>query len=198
MNNIFLMINAIYKKLFLYKYNYLMELQERLESFAELGYFMQNKFLLVNESKIQDITLVNPWFTRKNIEFAIEAWAFQLDRNMLLSWLTPYKLEESDNNKKILIILAGNIPLVGFHDFLSVLMSGHHVAIKMATKDDILFPLIINKLLEISPNFKKRIDFISDVRYKQFDAVIATGNDHSARYFEYYFKNFRFAPWSLL
>ena len=107
---------------------------------------------------------------------------------MFSAWLSPYKLKEVASPKKILIIMAGNIPLVGFHDFLTVLISGHKVVIKMSSTDNVLLRLLIDKLISIAPEFKERISFIEEVKNRKFDAVIATGSDNSAEYFEYYFK----------
>ena len=84
--------------------------------------------------------------------------------------------------------MAGNIPLVGFHDFLTVLISGHKVVIKMSSIDNVLLKVLIEKLLSIAPEFNDSIAFINDVKNRNFDAVIATGSDNSAQYFEYYFK----------
>ena len=81
-----------------------------------------------------------------------------------------------------------NIPLVGFHDFLTVLISGHKVVIKMSSTDNVLLRLLIDKLISIAPEFKELISFIEEVKNRKFDAVIATGSDNSAKYFEYYFK----------
>ena len=83
--------------------------------------------------------------------------------------------------------MAGNIPLVGFHDFFSVLISGHNVVVKQATNDKQLLPLIAKYLEIVEPGFKSKITFV-DGQLKDFDAVIATGSDNTARYFEYYFR----------
>ena len=95
-------------------------------------------------------------------------------------------LQEKRNAKRIGVITAGNIPLVGFHDFLSVLISGNIFVGKLSSKDDKLLPNVIDLLIEIEPKFKNYI-FISENKLENFDAVIATGSNNSARYFEYYF-----------
>ena len=123
-----------------------------------------------------------------NIDKALNAWHEQLKVDMFSAWLSPYKLKEVASPKKVLIIMAGNIPLVGFHDFLTVLISGHKVVIKMSSTDNVLLRLLIDKLISIAPEFKERISFIEEVKNRKFDAVIATGSDNSAEYFEYYFK----------
>jgi len=132
--------------------------------------------------------VLNPLFTKENIDKALNAWNEQLRVDMFSAWLSPYKLKEVASPKKILIIMAGNIPLVGFHDFLTVLISGHKVVIKMSSTDNVLLRLLIDKLISIAPEFKERISFIEEVKSRKFDAVIATGSDNSAEYFEYYFK----------
>jgi hypothetical protein len=132
--------------------------------------------------------VLNPWFTKENIDKALNAWHEQLKVDMFSAWLSPYKLKEVASPKKVLIIMAGNIPLVGFHDFLTVLISGHKVVIKMSSTDNVLLRLLIDKLISIAPEFKERISFIEEVKNRKFDAVIATGSDNSAQYFEYYFK----------
>ena len=84
--------------------------------------------------------------------------------------------------------MAGNIPLVGFHDFISVLILGHKVVVKMSSSDNVLLKVIIEKLITIAPEFRDNISFIDDVKNRKFDGVIATGSDNSAQYFAYYFK----------
>ena len=123
-----------------------------------------------------------------NIDKALNAWHEQLKVDMFSAWLSPYKLKEVAIPKKVLIIMAGNIPLVGFHDFLTVLISGHKVVIKMSSTDNVILRLLIDKLITIAPEFNERISFIEEVKNRKFDAVIATGSDNSAEYFEYYFK----------
>ena len=85
--------------------------------------------------------------------------------------------------------MAGNIPLVGFHDLLSVLITGHRAVIKLSSNDKVLMRVIIERLLKIDPYFKSQIEFVENIKEKRFDAVITTGNDNSSKYFEYYFKD---------
>src|SRR5690606_22901272 len=89
--------------------------------------------------------------------------------------------------KTVGLILAGNIPLVGFHDFLSVLISGHKALVKTSSNDQQLLPFLAKYLIEVQPSLEKRIEFVE--KLENFDAVIATGSNNTARYFEYYFKN---------
>jgi hypothetical protein len=106
-----------------------------------------------------------------------------LSHDNLTQWTSSYK--SIINPRKIAVIMAGNIPLVGFHDFLSVLISGHHILIKCSSKDSILIRFIANKLIEIEPRFQSAIEYGEIL--KDFDAIIATGSDNTSRYFEFYF-----------
>ena len=165
-----------------------MNLKERIQAFSKLGAYFSNQIEEDFAQKIKQAEIKNPWFTKENIENTLNAWQEQLKADMLTSWLSPYKLKEVASQKKVLIIMAGNIPLVGFHDFLTVLISGHKVVVKMSSTDNVLLKVIIEKLISMTPEFKDSIDFIDDVKNRKFDAVIATGSDNSAQYFEYYFK----------
>ena len=173
----------------MHKDNYLMNLQARIQAFTKLGEYLKNDFTSEKEEQIYSAKVKNAWFTEKSIKDAINAWVEQLNYEMLTAWINPYKLKEVEIPKRVLIIMAGNIPLVGFHDFLAVLISGHKVVIKLSSNDNVLIPLIIEKLIEIAPEFSSRIEFIKDIKDKTFEAVIATGSDSSSKYFEYYFKD---------
>jgi hypothetical protein len=105
----------------------------------------------------------------------------------LNKWLTPYDFSNT-NIKKVGLVLAGNIPLVGFHDFLSVLISGHDVLVKTSSNDQYLLKFLAKYLIAIEPKFNSKITFVEG-KLEGFDAVIATGSNNTARYFEYYFKD---------
>ena len=165
-----------------------MNLQARIQAFTHLGEYLKTEIHQEAAEQLYSAQVHNPWFTKENIDKALNAWHEQLKVDMLTAWLSPYKLKEVANPKKVLIIMAGNIPLVGFHDFLTVLISGHKVVVKMSSTDNVLLRVLIDKLISISPEFKERISFIEEVKNRKFDAVIATGSDNSAQYFEYYFK----------
>lgn len=128
----------------------------------------------------------NGWFTKENILFALEGWATLLTADNLNRWLTPYHIDNIQP-KKVAIIMAGNIPLVGFHDFLSVLVTGHQVIVKQSSNDKQLLPYLTKYLEYVEPGFKGLITF-TEGKLEHFDAVIATGSNNTARYFEYYFK----------
>lgn len=127
----------------------------------------------------------NGWFTRENILYALEEWSKALTEENLSTWLQPYDLEE-EKLITVGLILAGNIPLVGFHDFISVLVSGNKVLVKLSSNDQKLLPIIASYLIAIEPEYNQRISF-TEGRMNDFDAVIATGSNNTARYFEYYF-----------
>ena len=127
----------------------------------------------------------NSWFTPENLQFACQSWAEALQEEKLERWLSSYDIPV-DRAKKVAIIMAGNIPLVGFHDFLSVLISGHKALVKLSSDDKILLPFLANYLQDIEPLWKDTFTFTEE-RFTDFDAVIATGSNNSARYFEHYF-----------
>ncbi len=129
----------------------------------------------------------NPWFTQANIQNALHNIISMLTKEALEDWLNNYKSYSfSDSNIKVGVIMAGNIPLVGFHDFLSVIISGKVFVGKLSSSDKILLPYIANLLIKIEPRFADKIIF-EDELMKNFDAVIATGSNNSSRYFDYYF-----------
>ena len=127
----------------------------------------------------------NGWFTKPQVMYAINAWAEQLNDEKLRKWLLPYPLE-NNTHKTVAIIMAGNIPLVGFHDFLVALISGNRVLVKCSSSDNILFPFIANFLIHIEPGLTSEIAF-SEERLTKYDVVIATGSNNTARYFAHYF-----------
>jgi hypothetical protein len=136
---------------------------------------------------IKTVNIHNPWFTERNVRSAISALAVNLQKTSLESFIGPYR-EKLDPDKplKVAVIMAGNIPMVGFHDMLCVLLSGNKFAGKLSSDDKLLLPFIGKILISIDPRFADLIEFTED-RLKDIDAVIATGSNNSARYFEYYF-----------
>tara|TARA_R110002073_G_scaffold17446_5_gene65683 strand:- start:7634 stop:8692 length:1059 start_codon:yes stop_codon:yes gene_type:complete len=180
-----------------------MNLEKRVNAFAELGKFLnqfsQEKIEKQDNIKHNDLFFDgfkhqlklaqehNGWFTNENVLFAIEGWSNQLNYNNINKWLKKYNFN-TIGSKKVAIIMAGNIPLVGFHDFLSVLISGHQVLVKQSSNDKHLLPFLAKYLEHIEPGFKNKIIFTEE-KLEGFDAVIATGSDNTARYFEYYFND---------
>ena len=129
----------------------------------------------------------NGWYTAENVYFSIQSWAKALREDNLNQWLSAYNLEVN-KPKKVGLILAGNIPLVGFHDFISVLISGNSVLIKTSSKDQFLLPFLARYISTIEPEFGTKITFVEG-KLENFDVVIATGSNNTARYFDYYFKD---------
>lgn len=129
----------------------------------------------------------NGWFTPEQVYYSIQSWAEALTESNLTEWLSSYDFSKT-SCKKVGLILAGNIPLVGFHDFLSVLISGHDVLVKTSSNDQYLLKFLAKYLIEIEPKLADKITFVEG-KLESFDAVIATGSNNTARYFEYYFKD---------
>lgn len=129
----------------------------------------------------------NGWYTNENVYFAIQSWAEALTEANLNQWLNRYNFE-TVTSKTVGLVLAGNIPLVGFHDFISVLLSGHKVLVKTSSNDQHLLPFLAKYILSIEPKLDNLITFVEG-KLTDFDAVIATGSNNTARYFEYYFKD---------
>ncbi len=163
-----------------------MQLNQRINAFVDLGKFLgkiefENEF----ESILRKAEAENGWFTQENIKFALKSWGDALSKENLQRWISQYKIEDIEP-KTVAIIMAGNIPLVGFHDFLSVLISGNKVLAKLSSNDKTLLPFLAEYLISVEPEFKNYIEF-TDGKLENFDAVIATGSNNTARYFEYYF-----------
>ncbi|MCZ8022898.1 MAG: acyl-CoA reductase [Cyclobacteriaceae bacterium] len=127
----------------------------------------------------------NGWFTEESIRTAIDGIIQLLDEKNLRSWLTSYR--ETKKPKTIAIIMAGNLPLVGFHDVLCTYIIGHTSLLKLSSKDSRLFPLIIDEIKKHDPEARIKIE---NGKLSGFDAVIATGSDNASRYFDYYFAKY--------
>jgi hypothetical protein len=174
---------------------------ERFKAFVKLGTFLrefidgQKKFPLQgnsddpwNNSLNEAIELAgrqNAWFTRENIMQALASWGEQLRKENLEEWLSRYDLGKN-KTKTVAIIMAGNIPLVGFHDFLTVLITGNKAQVKRSSNDRILLPFVSEYLSFCDRGIGEAIVF-QESSLKSYDAVIATGTNNTSRYFEYYF-----------
>lgn len=130
----------------------------------------------------------NGWFTEDNVLFSLQQWGDLLTEENLKEWLSNYSFSNESKPKTVGIVMAGNIPLVGFHDFLCVLLSGNKVLAKLSSNDKILLPHLSKYLVLQEPSLVDKIEFI-DGKMENFDAVIATGSNNTSRYFEYYFGN---------
>ena len=176
---------------------------EKINSFVALGKFLsqfkqgeskKNTTVLQNEQFFESfIDLIhlsqshNGWFTPEHVYYAVQSWSSALSQSNFNIWLKDFDID-AKQPKTVALILAGNIPLVGFHDFLSVLISGNKVLVKTSSNDQKLLPFLANYLIAIAPQWKDFITF-TEGKLEGFDAVIATGSNNTARYFEYYFKD---------
>lgn len=184
-----------------------MTIEARKENLVNLGKFLgqfsksgikKNEDVLLNDpyfdrlsEKIDSAVHHNGWFTKDNLLFSMEQWSKALTKENLDKWLSEYDFSKV-TPKTVGLILAGNIPLVGFHDFISVLVSGHKVLVKQSSNDKLILPVLADYLIALAPEWKDSITFISDSsegvsKMKDYDAIIATGSNNTARYFEYYF-----------
>ena len=163
-----------------------MNLQERIKLLGQLGNYLLNDSPELLEIK-QKAEWENPWFTQEFINLSIKNIAEKfLPKEKLEAWVKKYNLaDENPQQKNIGIVMAGNIPLVGFHDLLSVFVSGHKATIKPSSKDDVLIKHIAEKLNEWNPETIALIEFAENL--KGCGAYITTGSNNSSRYFEYYF-----------
>lgn len=131
----------------------------------------------------------NPWFTSQNSHQALKAICEEyLDASKLDDWLSTYPSLPVVRTKRVGLIMAGNLPVVGFHDLLSVLVSGHTAVVKLSAKDSVLPKLLIEKLKYFDKSIDAKIQVVE--KLSGFDAVIATGSNHSARYFHQYFGSY--------
>ncbi|SHI47105.1 acyl-CoA reductase [Aquimarina spongiae] len=178
-----------------------MVLNDRINAFAKLGEFLSqfkstgyekvntyhadDSFFDEMIQKIESAKHYNGWFTKENVLFAVDEWSNALTETNLKQWLSAYELSNM-TPKTIGVIMAGNIPLVGFHDFLCVLISGHKILIKQSTNDNQLLPFLASYLIAIEPRFKEYISFTTE-QFSDYDAIIATGSNNTSRYFEHYF-----------
>lgn len=136
------------------------------------------------EDTIERQISYNGWFTKENVQQSLLALGSQLTDEQLNNWVSKYQF--SDKPKAVTLIMAGNIPLVGFHDFLCVLISGHKAICKLSSDDKTLLPALAEHLITFVPEIKERIEMTTG-RITEMDAVIATGSDNSLKYFEQYF-----------
>lgn len=170
-----------------------MTIENRIIAFEKLGHYIEEICRsdspyseqlqsVINQSKSQ-----NRWFTDSGIKSSLLAICDNLSKDKLTLWLSNYSIPIR-TKKTVAIIMAGNIPLVGFHDLLCVLISGHKAMIKLSSKDNRLLPFLIDELINIEPHFQNDIVLVNKV--EKFDAVIATGSNESFKHFDYYFKDF--------
>jgi|KBSMisStaDraftv2_1062788.scaffolds.fasta_scaffold70532_1 hypothetical protein len=164
-----------------------MDLHHRIDIMVRLGEYMQNDNEIFKSIK-QKAQFENPWFTQEFIDLAVDNITNNfLQKDKLETWAKKYNVKDVAA-KNIGIVMSGNIPLVGFHDLLSVFISGHNAAIKPSSKDEVLIKHLVQKMIEWDERVTQKIFFAFQL--KGCDAYIATGSNNSARYFEYYFNKY--------
>ena len=162
-----------------------MTLAERMDVLSQLGEHLQGKddFL---EALIHRTEYNNAWFTKDNQRQAIQAIATAfLNKEKLKNWVAAYTFPDDKTPKTVGLVLAGNIPLVGFHDILCVFIAGHRAQIKLSEKDPYVLPYLIKLLAKFDTRTADYFEIVE--RLQNFDKVIATGSNNSARYFDAYF-----------
>ena len=161
-----------------------MDLIDRVNSFLELRKKIENIDRKLLHQIIEKANSKNPWFTPPFVQHAFAGLLNLLDKEKLEHWLSTYDFRNAAS-RKVGVVMAGNIPMVGMHDLICVLISGHHLIGKLSSEDEVLIPFIIEMLSEINPELGARVQFVDQL--KGMDAVIATGSDNTSRYFDYYF-----------
>jgi hypothetical protein len=182
----------------------MLSFEQRIAAFEKLGRFLSqykeartdedlqkmNQFFLKEyHTVIKDAELFNHWFSEENLHFALEQWSQALSEEQLQAWVIDYEKDyfrPQTKAKTVAIIMAGNIPLVGLHDLISVLISGHKALIKPSSDDAKLIPFVLQMLVAIEKDFAYSLS-IAENKMENFDAVIATGSNNSSRYFDHYF-----------
>jgi len=162
-----------------------MNTDQILDAFSELGIHLIKKDEQLAQL-IESAHIHNGWFTSENINYAIVELSRTLRKENLVKWQQTWSNTKANKtSKNVGIIMAGNIPFVGFHDLLCVVCSGNKCSIKLSTKDNKLIPYLVDKLVQYEPQLKEKVEFVD--KLENIEAVIATGSNNSARYFEYYF-----------
>lgn len=179
-----------------------MELASRKASFVQLGQILKSlgnnedwpgfevglneeEYLMFNQF-IPIVRGHNGWFTEAAVRQSLASWGELLTEDKLSSWLNNYEWKASE--KRIGVVMAGNIPMVGFHDLLSVLLLGYSAEVKLSSDDAMLIPKIFGLLVKIDDRWEGRVEFSSD-KLRNYNAVIATGSNNTSRYFAHYFKH---------
>ncbi|OJV50756.1 MAG: acyl-CoA reductase [Bacteroidetes bacterium 43-16] len=168
----------------------MIDLQRRIVLMTKLGEYLSSNDENLIEA-IDNAHRANGWFIPEFVQLSIHNIAqYFLKEELLNNWIAQYPriAAEQVQPKKVGIVMAGNIPLVGFHDFLCAFISGHHLKVKLSSKDTVLWKHIFSKLQEWETSFEQSVE-VSEM-LKGCDAYIATGSNNSARYFEFYFQKY--------
>jgi hypothetical protein len=185
-----------------------MKVEEKIKALAQFGAFLgqfgendnrSDELAELNELHYDTMAAAlrkaeqhNGWFTEAALRYAMTSWSNALTEEKLEKWLSPYKMDTivvKGQQKQIGVIMAGNIPVVGLHDLITVVVAGHRLKAKLSSDDRILLPEMVTVLSSINPQLVKGIEF-TDGQLKEVDAIIATGSNNSARYFEHYFSSY--------
>lgn len=161
-----------------------MDIHERIRPFLQLSARLRALPEFAWSELTEKARILNPWFTDEQVRLAFEGLFRFFDPEKMSRWLSSYSLNDGPA-REVGLVMAGNIPMVGFHDLLCVLLSGHRAQVKLSSQDNVLIPYLVGQLSEIEPGMGTKVRWVD--RLSGYDAVIATGSDNSARYFEYYF-----------
>jgi len=165
-----------------------MNLDQHIQSFIKLG----QQIVQFDDSDLSNIIhqayVQNNWFDQDEMKHCLNSWSNQLTEANLIEWTSRYNFSKKTDPKNVGLILAGNIPLVGLHDIICVLLSGNRALVKLSAKDTFMMKYIIFSLYQIDEAYKERIEIVE--RLTDHDAIIATGSNNSSRYFEHYFGNY--------
>src|SRR5436190_1203851 len=159
-------------------------LQDRIHAFVTLGEQVGSMGLNERKALAEKARNENPWFIEASVMLAVRGVEVMLNKQSLERWANSYS-PEPVMPRTVGVAMAGNIPLVGFHDLLSVLISGHILKSKVSSQDSVLMKYMGTSLNKIETRFAAR--YSQEVNLKGVDAIIATGSDNTSRYFEYYF-----------
>lgn len=163
-------------------------MQEKIVALSQFGALISEPE--THDDIMQDILRAeqeNPWFTKSFCIKTLTHWGKLLSLENLSEFVKPYTIGKPNEMKRVGIIMAGNIPIVGMHDLLMLILSGHKAIVKRSSKDMVLPEMIVRKLAEFLPKIHEQVVFEAEL-FKNTDAIIATGSNNSARYFEQYFE----------
>jgi hypothetical protein len=170
-----------------------MNLEQRISLLSEIGEELKKAGIGNCDSSFpgyDKIFFSNPWFTEEFVKFSLLEWSKQLTKENISEWLGKYNIRDKACPETVLgLIMAGNIPLVGFHDFICGFVTGINMKVKLSSKDEYLMKWIINKFYEKNPQLKEKI-FCTTEKITGYNTVIATGSNNTNRYFEYYFSGY--------
>jgi hypothetical protein len=161
-------------------------MQDRIHAFVKLGNYIRSMGINERKALAEKTRNENPWFVEESVNLALRGVEVLLNSQALPDWVNSYS-PDPPLPRSVGVAMAGNIPLVGFHDFMCVLISGHRLKAKISSQDSVLIKHLAKTLLEIEPRLVAR--YSQEVNLKGVDAIIATGSDNTSRYFEYYFRN---------